>query len=417
MPYGAPHHNYGFADVNGIGFAQSSDTRKAIGRAAAAALAGMDGDPPGLAVAFVGGRHDPQMAWDELVAALGPIPIVGGAAVGCIGAGRLGYSGFEVVVSLFAARLGPFVTITSDNLCEGEFAAGEEMGRRIAALGRDEPTVLLFFDSMIDAGPPPELHPCSHLIDGLYAGLDGHAVRLSGAGTLADFTLTKSWLFDGRAMIRHAAVAVICPPTVEADTAIFHGCIPVSGYYTVTRIKGATLYELDGRPAASVIRQFVPAEMLDNPFDLMLHVTIGQNHGPPFADFDERNFVNRLVLDIDQESGALRLFDADFSEGAVVQLMLRDPEHVLESVRLGSERVAAALLGKKPLAALYFDCAGRAGGVSGLPAEEADILQTHLGPELPLCGFYSAVEIAPILGRSRPLDWTGVLTVLAERPG
>jgi hypothetical protein len=403
--------------VNGTGFAQSSDTRKAIARAAAAALERMNGESPGLAVVFVGGRHDAQVAWEQLVAALGPIPIVGGAAVGCIGAGHLGYSGFEVVVSLFSARLGEFLTITCGDLRRGEFAAGEAMGRQIAALGRDEPTVLLFFDSMIDAGPPPELHPCSHLIDGLYAGLDGHAVRLSGAGTLADYYLTRSWLFDGRAMVRHAAVAVICPPTVEADTTIFHGCIPVSGYYTVTRIDGATLYELDGQPAASVIGQFVPVDMLDSPFDLMLHVTIGQNHGPPFSDFDERNFVNRLILDVDRDSGALRLFDADFSEGAVVQLMLRDPDKVLESVRTGSARVAATLLGRKPLAAFYFDCAGRAAGVCGMSVEEADIVQANLGPELSVCGFYSAVEIAPILGRSRPLDWTGVLTVLAERPG
>lgn len=32
----------------------------------------------------------------------------------------------------------------------------------------------------------------------------------------------------------------------------------------------------------------------------------------------------------------------------------------------------------------------------------------------PLLGFYSGVEVAPILGKSRGLDWTGVLMVLAE---
>jgi hypothetical protein len=29
-------------------------------------------------------------------------------------------------------------------------------------------------------------------------------------------------------------------------------------------------------------------------------------------------------------------------------------------------------------------------------------------------GFYSGVEIAPLMGRSRGLDWTGVLVVIAE---
>ena len=42
--------------------------------------------------------------------------------------------------------------------------------------------------------------------------------------------------------------------------------------------------------------------------------------------------------------------------------------------------------------------------------EEAGLLQGQLGAKTPLLGFYSRVEIAPFLGRSRPLDWTGVLT-------
>ena len=33
---------------------------------------------------------------------------------------------------------------------------------------------------------------------------------------------------------------------------------------------------------------------------------------------------------------------------------------------------------------------------------------------MPLLGFYSGVEIAPFMGGSRALDWTGVLIVLSE---
>ena len=35
--------------------------------------------------------------------------------------------------------------------------------------------------------------------------------------------------------------------------------------------------------------------------------------------------------------------------------------------------------------------------------------------EVPLLGFYSGVEIAPLMGRAQPLDWTGVLTLFALR--
>ena len=36
---------------------------------------------------------------------------------------------------------------------------------------------------------------------------------------------------------------------------------------------------------------------------------------------------------------------------------------------------------------------------------------------VPLIGFYSGVEIAPVNGRSRSLDWTAVLTVGSTRIG
>ncbi|NBC33809.1 MAG: hypothetical protein GVY13_14135 [Alphaproteobacteria bacterium] len=401
--------------MQGTGFAQLSDTRRAVDAALDAALADSLGDPPGLALVFVGGRHDPRIAWERLSHALSPVPIIGGAAVGCIGAGRLGYSGFEVSVALFPARCGPFLTLTSPDLRDGEFAAGRALGARIAALGRKTPTVLLFFDSVIDAGPPPRLHPCSHLVDGVYAGLEGHPIELSGAGTLADFTLSNSWLFAGGSLVRHAAVAVICPPALSAETAIFHGCIPISGHFTITRIEGSLLYELDGQPAEAVIRGFLPDGVPSRETKLMLHITIGQDCSPGNAEFEEHNYVNRLILGLDEESGAVRLFDADFAEGQVVQLMLRDPFYVLETTRTGCVRVAERLSRGRPFGALYFDCAGRAGGISGTPEEEAEIVLRVLGPHVPLSGFYSAVEIAPILGRSRPLDWTGVLTVIYEK--
>lgn len=38
----------------------------------------------------------------------------------------------------------------------------------------------------------------------------------------------------------------------------------------------------------------------------------------------------------------------------------------------------------------------------------------NLGKDVPLLGFYSGVEIAPLMGKSRGLDWTAVLLILAR---
>jgi small ligand-binding sensory domain FIST len=68
----------------------------------------------------------------------------------------------------------------------------------------------------------------------------------------------------------------------------------------------------------------------------------------------------------------------------------------------------------EPFFALYIDCAGRAAAFSGAEKEEASIIQTNIGKNVPLLGIYSGVEIAPLKGKSRGLDWTAVLLILSR---
>ncbi len=42
-----------------------------------------------------------------------------------------------------------------------------------------------------------------------------------------------------------------------AETEILHGCRPVSAFMEITRIEGATVYELDGEPALKVIERML----------------------------------------------------------------------------------------------------------------------------------------------------------------
>lgn len=71
--------------------------------------------------------------------------------------------------------------------------------------------------------------------------------------------------------------------------------------------------------------------------------------------------------------------------------------------------------GKKAVWGLYIDCAGRTAEMSNTEIEEASEVQKVFNLyNIPLMGFYSGVEIAPLMGKSRGLDWTGVLIVFAE---
>jgi hypothetical protein len=94
------------------------------------ALLRMSGSQPGWAVAFCGGRHDPDEILHALRRQLSSIPVVGGSAVGVITNDGLGYAGFECAVAVFPACIPRPAFVTVDGLERGTRDAGIELGFR-----------------------------------------------------------------------------------------------------------------------------------------------------------------------------------------------------------------------------------------------------------------------------------------------
>ena len=393
----------------GIGTSQQTDTHKAATEAIQMALRTFE--RASFVLAFCANRHQPDDFLSALRDHVGDVPIVGGAAVGTISHSVLGYVGYECAIAAFSSKLPPPTVIAEPGLDWDEIAVGQRIGQRLREAANPGDTVLLFYDS-IRSSPPPVLNVGSRLVDGIYAGLGDKQITLVGAGTASDFQLMSSFIFDGRATVRQAAVAVALPAIWRSHTTVMHGCTPVSSFLEITKAEGAVIHELDGLPAMEALRQRLghDADALQ-PENLSLALTLGRKHGDLFAPYDEALYVNRLIMGADPDTGSITLFEADFAEGEKVQIMSRDNQKMRDSVRRRTSELVAAPEAANPVFALYIDCAGRASAFSGGEEEEASVLRAELGSHIPLLGFYSGVEIAPMLGRNRPLDWTGVLTL------
>jgi len=369
-----------------------------------------------LLLVFCGGKHQPAHAFAALQNAFPDVPIVGGAAAGAICRDGCGYSGLEIAVMAF---LDPFSTpeiFVNYDLLNGEFEAGRQLGAELASAAADNSLVVLFYDSIANTSPL-RLHPASTIVAGIQASLGNKRVQLIGGGLLTNLNLTDGWIFDGAGPRKHAILALVFPVAVTAHTSVLHGCRPVSTFMQITRIEGAEVFELDGRPALTVIEDMLQLSVgREDRNGLTLAATLGQKQGDPWASFDEDAYVNRLILSGNPDTGSITLFEPDFAEGAAVQIMARDNDLMLDSVRSGVGRANDSLREGNGLFALYIDCAGRASARSGSPVEEADLVRAGLDPRIPLMGFYSGVEIASYRGRPRPLDWSGVLTVARRAP-
>lgn len=402
--------NVGFPAIQGCAIAYGRGS-SAAGAVAQCADRLRDLNPL-LLIAFAGGKHDGGQVIGELCAKFPGVPVVGGSAAGVISREAFGYSGLEVgVLAITDPSILPDVLVGPD-LLAGEYEAGVELGREMGRAAPDGGLVLLLFDS-VAAPSPLRLHPASAIVDGVWDGLRGKRVTLFGGGLLTDLNLGGAWLFDGRRACKHRAIALVFPRGVTATIEVLHGCRPVSAFMEITRIDGGVVHELDGRPALAVLEEMLGMRLAgEGAGDVSLVATLGYKQGDPFAPFSENAYVNRLILGGDRESGAITLFEPDFERGTRVQVMARDNDVMLQSVRDGVERANDTIRAGGGLFCLYVDCAGRASARTGAAVEEADLVRRDLDRAVPLLGFYSGVEIAPFHGRPRALDWTGVLAVV-----
>jgi hypothetical protein len=385
-----------------------------------AALAAGSLDRADLVLAFCSGASDAGRFLGGIREVAGPaVPVIGGSAAGIITQDAISCEGAPAAVAAIASDRIRFTVAAAGDLDLDEAAAGRRLADALADTAAAR-LLLLFYDSIrVPASPeaPPALNASAPLLAGLSAGL-GAGVPVIGAGLLAGFDFGPTRQFDGRGVVDRHAVGCLVGGGCAVDHAIMHGCIPVDGIYRrITRIAGDVIHELDGRSFPELLDEAFGNRDWRQERPVIMSLALAVDCGPRFGPPREQNFAGRLLTGVTPAGDGIGMFEADLSVGDEVRFMVRDNRLMLRSVRENTprllDRVRAA--GREPFLALYIDCGGRSSRFSLTDREEAaEVQQVLREAGIPLLGFYSGVEIAPLAGRSRGLDWTGVLVLLSE---
>ena len=363
--------------------------------------AGMPGAPPDALVLFASPQYDQPALLKALMARCKPKVLIGASSAG------------EFTSEARGTGLACALALRSDEIV---FAAG--VGRAIGADRQKAAQELAA--SFHDA--PPHTHPYrSALI--MTDALAGHADDLveqltiatggqyqffgGGAGDDAQFRRTN--VFFGTEALTDAVVALEMLSSKPLGIGVGHGWKPAGPAMRVTEARGATLLSLNGLPVMEAFEDHALATEQtfdrDEPLPFFLHNILGIDTGSGY----------RLRVPLSVGADGSVTCASEIPVGARVHIMAADTDSAVEAARRATESAIAALQGKKPRVALFFDCVATRLRMGEAFGQELDALGQLLGPTVTFLGCNTHGQIARAEGQFGGFhNCTAVVCVLPE---
>lgn len=176
---------------------------------------------------------------------------------------------------------------------------------------------------------------------------------------------------------------------------------------TVTRSAANVLYELDGRPALQLYKEYLGDRALGLPATgLLFPLALRANQG------SEKRLV-RTILAVDEAAQSLT-FAGDIPQGVLAQLMRANFDRLVEGAS-DAALATRASDGDGPVLSIAISCVGRRLVLGERVEEETEAVLDALPATTRQIGFYSYGEISPYSDGTCDLhNQTMTLTTIAE---
>lgn len=223
----------------------------------------------------------------------------------------------------------------------------------------------------------------------------GPTVPVLGGGALPDLPVASPWVgglqFYGNQVVTDSLPALLISGPLNVSVGVAHGWNPVGKSAIVTRADQETVYEIDGEPVLDFYRHY-----------------LGINGEPAIAnplailDEDTERYYLRAPMAYDREQGTVT-FLGSIPQGATVQLTMATTDEILDGTNSSlGEALAGFPEGAIPEGALVVSCAVRNLLLGSRARGEIERIRMGIGADVPVTGFYSFGEIAPLGLNSSP---------------
>lgn len=397
------------ATTAGVGISRARDAREASREATRTACGALAGAAPDLCLVFATSGYEQKAVLDGVRDVAGDVAISGCSGEGVIAASISDEGDRALAVMAVRSDRIAFETLLVPGYGSDPGGAGRELARQVAARAQGDIVGLLVFPDGLRGN-------CDELLRVLHDALPSRTIVVGGtAGDAMTFHRTNQ--YRGGEAATDAVAAVLLRGRGRMSVAVSHGCTPLGLERTVTRSAGGWLYEIDGRPAWSVFKEYLDGDPEDLNAEGIIHLCLGETLlGDAAGEYDR--YIIRTPLQLDRGNGALFFPGGGFRSGTPIRLTRRDPDRIRESARSCARRVRATAGGDSPAFVLQFDCAGRGRALFGSSTAEQIVrpLQEEIGPTVPWIGFHTFGEIAPIAGKAYYHNYTVALCAVFDLP-
>jgi hypothetical protein len=263
--------------------------------------------------------------------------------------------------------------------------------------------------------------PTNNLVDNFFAGLEENLpserfLPLWGGGAGNNFNNFASPTYqycDDEVITDGVSYALLSGKT-QAGWAISHACIPIGGERIVTRSQGNIIYEIDGKPAMEVFKEYIPEGALTDDRDWARYaISLALCFRAPSYIKDEE-YIVRGMPSVSMADGSITV-QTEVSEGTSVWLSSRDKEKISTGFDRMAAQIKEQLGGEHPKLVFQFEC-GTRGKVMFREQEKLQILRRFrqsLDSDAPWVGFYTVGEIGPVEEHNLRHLYTSVVLALS----
>src|SRR5918995_541275 len=372
----------------GVGMSRHHNPNLAGREAAEQALEKAGVDRPDFVVMFASIGYDQRSLLRAVREASGGAPLTGCSAEGTINGDEAVESGFSVVVTTISSDDLQWTNGIARGLEDDARAVGQQVAQDLLPhLSADTIGLFVFPDGLITL-----------TLENFFAGLEENLSTLQflplwggGAGNNLD-TVGPTYQYCDDEVISGGISYALLSGKAQASWAISHGLVPIGGERIVTGSKGNVIYEIDGKPAVEVLKEYLPEGALVEDRDWMRYaISLALCFKAPSYMKDEE-YVVRGVPAVRIADGSI-IVQTEVSEGTSVWFSSRDKDKLI----------------------FQFECATR-GKMMLRDQEKLQFLRQFrqsLDPDVPWAGFYTWGEIGTVEEHNDRHLYTAVVLALS----